>query len=565
MKKQFKIKRLKYKNIMSVGQVPIDIVLDQHQKTLVYGKNGFGKSTIIEALTYALFGKAFRDIKNSQLINTYNKKELLVEAWLDYNGKEYYIKRGQKPNIFEVQVDGVQVDESSSVKEFQEKFEQMIGMNYNSYKQVVVLGTAGYTPFMGLTPAMRRRLVEDLLEITVLAEMDKMNKSEIRDINQNVQLTDAKIQNIKSVIQTHKDYAEKQKKLSGDNLTRLYDMYDQNLSEAKIIKADIVSTREKIEAVELEKPVYDHDRLQLLNKEINNIEQLNSASNRVIKLYHKGGDCPTCLQSLTNKELVSNIEESINANNIKSDAYQKEQRVLSDIVEQISEKDKLIRGYENDVNTWTSNVRLLVDKVKKIKSAIDQANQETIDNSDAIRAEEKKLEEEIANKSDLVMEKYERSIILDMLKDSGIKSAIVKKYIPLFNKRINHYLKLLEADYVFNLNEEFKETIKSRGREEFTYNSFSQGEKGRIDLALLFTWRDIAEIVSGIRISCLIMDEVTDTAGLDAEGYKNLTSILDSMTDFNFIVISHKEQDIAKYDRSISMRKQGRFTVMEIQ
>lgn len=558
--KEFKLQKIKYKNILSVGQQSIELSLDQHHKTLVVGKNGHGKSTLLEALTFGLFGKAFRDIKKGQLINTYNKKELLVEVWLSYCGNNYYVKRGQKPNVLEIHKNGEPLNELASVKDFQESFETMIGMTYASFKQVVVLGTAGYTPFMQLSPLNRRKMVEDLLEVTVLANMDKVNKTYIRDLNHKIQMTDANIIHMKSEIQTHLDYAEKQKKLSGDNLIRLQEMYDANLKEVNNIKLEMAELKEKLI---IEAPAFDEEKLTSVKSNIISISNNISTSQKVIDLYAKGGKCITCLQELSNEGLTADIKNNIDNYSKTKETLLANKAALEQQEKEYQDYKTHIRDTEKKIEYLKANAMSLVEKMRKIKAAIEQASVEAIDNSDKIQERRDALAREVEEKSKYLIEKYNRSIIVDMLKDSGIKSSIVKKYIPLFNKKINHYLKLLEADYIFNLDEEFNEKIKSRGREEFVYYSFSQGERGRIDLALMFTWRDIAEIVSKVRISGLFLDEVTDSAGLDADGYKNLTTIIDSMKDFNFIVISHKEQDTTKYDRHLSMRKVGRFTTME--
>lgn len=559
--KQFKLERVRYKNIMSVGQKAIDIDLCSNHKTLITGKNGGGKSTMLEAITFGLFGKPFRDIKKGQLINSFNKKDLVVEVWLSYAGAKFYIKRGQKPNILEIERNGVKLEETSSVKDFQEYFESLIGMNYASFKQVVVLGTAGYTPFMQLSTPNRRKLVEDLLEVSVLAEIDKLNKIAIRDINQNISVLDMKKDHITTEINTHKEYAEKQRKSANANIERLSEMYREKVDAAKAAKAKIKEISIEVESIQL--PKNPDDKLTRVVSKIG--EKTNSIKSltRVIDLYDKGGCCPTCLQELVPNDKVDEIKHNCDNESAilaKLNAKRDELNVLrqehSKVANEINEKMQKIRELK-------SLVESSVFEAKRINAAIDKAQKEFIDNSDKIDELQRELNKVLDDKSNLVMEKYNRSIITEMLKDSGIKGSIVKKYIPLFNKKINHYLKLLEADYVFTLDEEFSESIKSRGREEFSYASFSQGEKGRIDIALLFTWRDIAEMVSGVRISCLFMDEVTDTAGLDAQGFRNLSIILDKMTDFNFFIISHRDQDTSKYDAHIQMKKVGRFTVTE--
>ncbi|WPJ70707.1 recombination-related endonuclease [Escherichia phage vB-Eco-KMB22] len=545
---------------MSVGGNPIDIQLDKVQKTLITGRNGGGKSTMLEAITFGLFGKPFRDVKKGQLINSTNKKELLVELWMEYDEKKYYIKRGQKPNVFEITVNGTRLNESASSKDFQAEFEQLIGMSYASFKQIVVLGTAGYTPFMGLSTPARRKLVEDLLEVGTLAEMDKLNKALIRELNSQNQVLDVKKDSIIQQIKIYNDNVERQKKLTGDNLTRLQNMYDDLAKEARTLKSEIEEANERLVNI-----VLDEDPTDAFNKigqEAVLIKSKIDSYNKVINMYHEGGLCPTCLSQLSSGDkVVSKIKDKVSECTHSFEQLSTHRDNLKVLVDEYRDNIKTQQTLANDIRNKKQSLITTVDKAKKVKAAIEKASSEFIDHADEIALLQEELDKIVKTKTNLVMEKYHRGILTDMLKDSGIKGAIIKKYIPLFNKQINHYLKIMEADYVFTLDEEFNETIKSRGREDFSYASFSQGEKARIDIALLFTWRDIAEKVSGVKISCLFLDEVYDGA-FDAEGIKNVAKILDGLKDTNFFIISHKDHDPQEYGQHLQMKKVGRFTVM---
>lgn len=561
--KIFKLNRVKYQNIMSVGGQPIDIQLDKVHKTLITGKNGAGKSTMLEAITFALFGKPFRDFKKGQLINSTNKKGLLCELWMEYDGHSYYIKRGQKPNVFEIERDGAKLDEAASVKDFQSYFEELIGMSYTSFKQVVVLGTAGYTPFMGLSTPARRKLVEDLLEVSIIAEMDKLNKSLVRELNSQVQVLDAKKDGIQQQIKIYEENIEKQKKLSGENVARWQNMYEESMADARNIRSTIDELNKNLANIVIGEEDDVSEGIQKTQMAGMTILNRIESYTKVLSLYDKGGHCPTCLQDLHSSDtLIGQINTKVDECNIKHAELKTHLENLQTSQMEYEAVKRRARDIKGQVAAKTEELKAAVERIRKIKAAIDKAAEEFIDYSDEIKTLNEELNKIVDTKSNSVMEKYLRGILTEMFKDSGIKGLIIKKYIPLFNKQINSYLKVMDADYVFTLNEEFNETIKSRGREEFSYNSFSQGEKARIDIALLFTWRDIAELVSGVKINCLFLDEVFDSA-TDVDGVKSITQILNKMQDSNIFIISHRDHDPQAYGQHLQMKKVGRFTVLE--
>lgn len=560
--KEFKLIRVKYKNILSVGQAPIDITLDQHHKTLITGTNGAGKSTMLEAICFALFGKPFRPIKKGLLVNSFNKKELLVELWFSYGSDEYYVKRGQKPNVFEIQINNKSLDEDASVKDFQEKFEQMIGMNMETFKNTIVLGTAGFVPFMQQKTPERRKLVEDLLNVNALGIMDKLNKTYIREINQKLAIVDSKKESLDAQLKAQKDFADSQEKMSSANIGRYQELKDKLLLDIKESKSKMDSLQKELSDIVLgDNP---QTSMTKIVQAISKVKSEKDNYSRVISLYDKGGSCPTCMQELQGTSKVPMIKESIS----KCDnALNK----LSDMSKDTEHKLSIFRQQEQKISEINMQIKTLSDLVLKSSSnidrlndAIEQASKEKIDNSDKIEALLKDLDKIVKLKTDMVMEKYHRGILTDMLKDTGIKGAIISKYIPLFNKQLNKHLSKLGADYQVTLNEEFVETINSRGRESFSYFSFSEGEKARIDSAILFTWHDIASMISGVNIKTLFLDEVFD-GSMDAEASKGIMSIINSMDDHNVFIISHSDHNPQDYDRHIIMNKIGRFTIKEEQ
>lgn len=551
-------KKIRYQNIMSVGSEPIEIVLDGFKKTLMTGVNGAGKSTMIEALCFGLFGKPFRNVKKGQLINTINKKKLLVEIWLEHDNKELYIKRGQKPEIFEVYRDGEKIDESASTKDFQEYFESLIGMNIASFKQIVVLGTAGYVPFMSLPAAGRRKLVDDLLDIAILCEMDKLNKGYIREITQNIQMLDMKAGYVQQQINTHKKYVEDASKASEENIRRLQCMYDKEVESAKAYKAE--ETRLTDELMSIVLPEDPSAALNKINTAIAQIGVQINGFDRVIHMHEKGGVCPTCTQPIVPGNDKAVREQKAHAEH-KLSLIEEKRVEFSQKADEFRSVQSKAEEIKRSIMTQRSGLTEAVNRAKNIQKAIQELQKERVDNSDELVKLEEELVEITNEKSKLVLEKYHRGFIVDMLKDSGVKASIVKKYIPYFNERIAYYLNIMEADYVFTLDEEFNETIKSRGRESFSYTSFSQGEKARIDLAMLFTWRDVAEKVSGTKISILVLDEVYDSA-TDAQGVKALDTIIDKLEDSVYI-ISHRDHNPDDFSRHLKMVKKGRFTTLQ--
>lgn len=559
---KLKFKTLTYQNILSVGNVPIVIDFDSAKKTLITGKNGGGKSTMIEALTYALFGKSFRDLKVGQLVNSINKKKCLVELLIEYGNDEYKIIRGQKPKVFEIWKNGEKLPEDSAAGDYQSQLESMLNINLVGFKQVIVLGTAGYVPFMELKTPDRRKLVEDLLSLSIISEMDKLNKSYIRGVNRELDTLSMQIGHVQQQIATHQKFIDEQRAKANQNTARYQDIYDSHVETAKQIKAQLVELQTQIaecvingedQTANIQKLRDGYTRLSM------NVEQLQ----RLEVMYRKGGECPACKQPISpTPERMEEIAENIKNGTQKLTLIKNKQDQLQKIMDDLLTQQRTLNGLKSKYESLRGTLQNEVAAAKRVRAIMDKAQEDVvIDESpvEKLREDEKELD---SKRSGFVKEKYFRGIVTDLLKDSGVKASIVKRYIPYFNKQIAYYLDLLGADYQFTLDDEFNESIKSLGRNDFSYASFSQGERARINLALLFTWRDVTSKISGVDLSLLILDEVYDGA-IDRDGSFAVKALLDGING-NVIVISHQDLDPEDFDRHIVMSKVGRFSKMEV-
>lgn len=551
-------KSIKYQNILSVGNNPIEINFDTAKKTLITGRNGGGKSTLIEALTYALFGKSFRDLKVGQLVNSVNKKKCLVELVMEYGNDEIKIIRGQKPKVFEIWKNGEKLPEDAATGDYQVQLETMLNLNLVGFKQVIVLGTAGYTPFMELRTPDRRKLVEDLLSLSVISEMDKLNKSYLRGVNQQLDTLSMQVNHVQQQIQTHQKFIAEQKAKANQNVQQYQDIYDSHVATAKTIKEQLTKLQEEIAEI----VISGEDQTENLNKLRDGFTRLSMTVEQLKKLetmYHKGGECPACKQVISpTPERMQEIAENIKNGTQRLVLIKTKQDQCQKIMDDILQQQQKIRALKSKYEGLKSTLQNEVNNAKRVQSIMETAKQEvTIDETPVIELQQKEVELN-NNRSGYIKEKYYRGIVSEMLKDSGVKASIVKRYIPYFNKQIAYYLDLLGADYQFTLDDEFNESIKSLGRDDFSYASFSQGERARINLSILFTWRDVTSKVSGVDLSLLVLDEVFD-GPLDKEGSFAIKTLLDNV-DGNVIVISHQDLDPQDFNRHITMTKVGRFT-----
>ena len=562
----FKI--LRWKNLLSTGNIFTEINLAKSNNTLIVGENGAGKSTILDALSFGLFGKPFRKINKPQLLNTITKKDLVVEIEFNISSNEYKIVRGVKPNIFEVYQNGILLNQSAEIKDYQEILEkQILKLNMKSFCQVVVLGSATFQPFMQLPGGQRRDIIEDLLDLQIFTTMnsllkDKMldNSSELDDVSADQRVLMGRIEIIKEHLLEKQTNNEKlvAEKISviDDTNEKIIVLHDQY----KIIEEQIVNLKESIQ----DEPKISK-RINQLSQLRHKIEAKRALLDKDVAFFERHENCPTCTQSISNEFRENTLIT-------KNNEIQNIDTALVDLVTQYDETNaRLNEMIEVHANVQTlqiqqiklrSNSEALLKYRDQLMKEINQINVSHEADEDSKMADlEVELNSVAARYNDAMDQKQIYTAAAMLLKDGGIKARIIKQYVPVINKLINKYLSAMDFFVQFELDEEFNETIKSRFRDEFSYASFSEGEKMRINLAILFTWRAVAKLRNSISTNLLIMDEVFDSS-LDSNGTEEFMKVLNNLTiDTNTFIISHKtDQLYDKFTNVIKFEKHKNFS-----
>ena len=555
-------KKLRYQNIMSTGNQFTEILLNKSKSTLIVGENGAGKSTFIEALTFALYGRPFRSINKPQLINSITGKNLLVELEFSVGKKEYMVRRGIKPTVFEIYQNDNLINQNADIREYQEMLEkQILKLNFKSFSQIVVLGSASYVPFMQLPTQVRRGVVEDFLDIQIFSVMNSLlkekiqtNRQDLQDVAYKIDLCEQKIdlhqKHINSLVANNDELvaAKKTKIQEHQESVTTHQLKVDELMEYVTELNQQIADQEKISGRKTKLTLMEsqlEDRIRKLKKEIS--------------FFHDHDSCPTCKQGLTHDFKQEKIVDRESKSSEVSDALTKienEIQAANTRLEEINALNTIITTHNQQVVSNNQQIgfyqRYIQDLNKEIEELIEQGNKITtdVDESPKYEAELKtfgKLKEQLSNQKAML------DVAAHLLKDTGIKTKIIKQYVPVMNKLINKYLAAMDFFVDFQLDENFNETIKSRFRDEFSYASFSEGEKMRIDLALMFTWRAIAKLRNSASTNILIMDEVFDSS-LDATGTEEFLKILEQLTqDTNTFIISHKGDQL--YDRFHSVIK----------
>ena len=560
-------KTIRWKNFLSTGNIFTELSLSTPGTTLIVGENGAGKSTILDALTFALFGKTFRNINKPQLLNTITRKELVVELEFSIQSNHYKIVRGIKPAVFEVYCNNNLVNQSAEMRDYQEVLEKnVLKINYKSFCQVVILGSASFVPFMQLPASQRRTIIEDLLDLQVFTTMNTLLKEKVQDNTSLIQdnENDRKIveAKIKMVREHLKEVQSKNEQFIQEKKTALADV-EKKIEEARQIKnelADVIKSKSDY-LTNLGSVKNKVEKLKTLRAQM----EIKTASlSKEIDFFNNHDNCPTCKQEISSEfscEIVEKRENEIKE--VESGLYQLAQKYEETNAElsKILEIDKECDDLRTKASHETLKIQMFNDQVKTITKDLDEAKKTSKENSDLKVVD---LEKDLTNLSNHYNILQEDKRVLNaaalLLKDGGIKTRIVNQYIPVINKLINKYLSEFDLFVEFNLDEQFNEVIKSRYRDEFSYASFSEGEKQKIDLAILFTWRAVAKLRNSLSTNLLILDEVFDSS-LDGNSAEDLLKILQNISrDSNVFIISHRDTLHDKFENVVKFVKTKSFS-----
>jgi DNA repair exonuclease SbcCD ATPase subunit len=539
---------VRWKNLLSTGNYFTEIKLNNNTNTLVVGENGSGKSTMLDALCFGLFGKAFRNVNKPNLLNSINGKDCVIEVEFDTNNKSYKIVRGIKPNKFEIYCDGELVNQDAAARDYQEYLEKFIlKLNYKSFTQIVILGSASFVPFMQLSSSDRRAIIEDLLDIQIFSTMNGLLKDRLTNNK------DVMFQRKSEIELTQQRYDLQDKHIKGlkqnneDKVTEYVSEIRINTSTIQTLHGEIANLSSQVETHQnlvAEKTLVE-DKVKKITKLESQIESNLSKFRKDISFFAHNDDCPTCRQAIATEFKETELQTlQTKATECEHGLTQLEVKLLAEQTKlnEITEIQRRIQSLQIEIatkntsivetNKYITKLEKLIEELKTNKASTEKEEQE-------LELLKNTLTTSKDNLRSLIDEKSYFEVASGLLKDTGIKTKIIKQYLPIINKLVNKYLASLDFFVNFNLDESFKETIKSRHRDDFTYNNFSEGEKQRIDMALMLTWRAVAKLKNSSNTNLLILDEVFDSS-LDTNGTEELMKILHMLEGVNLFVISHK-------------------------
>ena len=556
--------KIRWKNFLSTGNQYTEIGFTQHPTNLIIGTNGAGKSTLLDALTFSLFGKPFRKINKPQLVNSVNEKDCIVEVEFSIGNTDWKVVRGIKPNIFEVHRDGTVLDQSAAALDQQKWFEQnVIKMNYKSFTQIVILGSSTFVPFMQLTAANRRDVIEDLLDIRIFSSMNNLMKDKIRQVKEDIKVLELKKESLNDKVKMQTNFIEEIESRGKDNIKQKEEKIQGLLNEENDLMNTCEGMNEELLSLEkkLEKYSGATEKLRTLGNLKGKISNKVATITKEHKFFTQNTVCPTCDQAIEEtfrinritdaqdkaKELQSGykeLEQAINKEEERERQFTTLSKEITTLTHGISQNNIKIAGCQRQVRDLESEIQRITEQLANRNTE----HEKLATFKDNLRT----TYDELAQRKDTI-DYYDFSYSL--LKDGGVKTKIIKKYLPLINQQVNKYLQLMDFYINFSLDEEFNETVQSPIHDSFSYSSFSEGEKMRIDLALLFTWREVARMKNSVNTNLLIMDEVFDSS-LDGFGTEEFLKIIRFVIkDANIFVISHKESlhdkfaDVIRFDK----------------
>jgi len=550
---------IRWKNFLSTGNAWTEIDFERSPSTLIIGENGSGKSTLLDALTFALFNKPFRNVAKPQLINSINKKKLLVEINFSIGSKNYLIRRGEIPKIFEIEVNGVKLDKTANIRDFQKYLEESIlKLNYKSFTQIVMLGSASFTPFMQLHLGARREIIEDILDISIFTSMNKVLKDKLANLENQTRILEGEIDVAKQKANIQEQYI---KTLEDDKSSKVQEILttigetENAIEEATKEASRFTKEKQEIGPVSEKKRKLEEYRAKF-ETQVNN-------HRKELEFFHNTDECPTCQQGIEHdhkmimtqrdEEKISELEKAL----AELDTQYSE---IENLVQQVQELDEQIMEHNNEVISQQRILQRLQLELSDTENKVGNITEEKTKLKTLAKSALGKTKE----RTELSEQGHYYDVAKSMLQDTGIKTKIIKAYLPIINKLVNKYLAAMDFFVQFDLDETFKETIKSRHRDKFSYASFSEGEKQRIDLALVFTWRTIAKMKNSASTNILLLDEVFDSS-LDVNGTEFVMELLNTIgNDTNVFVISHKgDQLFDKFRSVVRFEKRQNYSVLE--
>jgi DNA repair exonuclease SbcCD ATPase subunit len=561
--------KLRYKNFLSSGDTFTEIDFLANSTNLIIGSNGAGKSTILDALTFVLFNRPFRKINKPQLVNSVNEKNCVVEIEFSNNNHQYLVRRGIKPNVFDIEVDGKLLDKRGDDRDNQVTLEEnILKVNYKSFTQIVILGSSTFVPFMQLSAAHRREVIEDLLDIRVFSSMSSIVKDRTRTIRDELKILDLKRTSLKEKGEMQAKFIDDITKRGQVNIEKKRESIKQHMLEQQQLQDSCVDVLAQIETLnaELEDLKGAGDKLRKLGGMKGKIQQKITTLSKNHKFFNDNTSCPTCTQDIDETLRQTKLAElGTEAKTLKT-GYQDLEKAIEDeeareanfteVSGNVLELNRKLTSNNTNIANINKNIGNLETEVESIRESIENQDEA----KEQLSSIASKLSDVTNKRTEFNSEMESYKFLNELLRDGGVKTNIIKRYIPLINKHVNKYLQMMEFYINFNLDEEFNETVVSPIHERFSYSSFSEGEKMRIDLALLFTWREVARVRNSVNTNLLVMDEVFDSS-LDGFGTEEFLKIIRYVVkDANIFIISHKTELHERFDSVLKFEKERGFS-----